>query len=400
MLPVVVLVLLALTTTTVGLTCPYESDVTNWLNSEHILCKKLVFATLLRDANAPLLSPKSRSILELEAAGDRPPVLLHLLASPTSAEECVHPLLAKKMTDSSPQSIFHLHQDVWRAKRNIVCDRLLMRLGRFRTRIFARKTSVCRIQQDVAREFLEENHLWSSTRAKHNYGLFDCNETLVAVATFSKCRTVMRNGITHKSHELLRFCTRRDGTVVGGITKLIKAFVVDQQPDDIVTVVDRDWGKGDGWHSLGFETVNTMSPLVMVVKDGARHHLVGAGIQNENKGSGGRLGLPSNVLEELSFITNAEQARECLARHGYYPVYDTGVERLMMLVPNSKAMQQRGSDCRAIDLWKTSVPTYASSYYSQNAGIAAVLKDIERMDSSSLTTHPWDSTEDAASLKS
>ena len=128
-----------------------------------------------------------RTLLELTTPVDRPPVLLHLLPSPSCSKECVSPILTKQMTDSFSLPIIHLHQDVWRAKQDIVCNRLLMRLGRTNSRIFARKTTVKRINGDVARCFLQEHHLWSATKAKHNYGLFDSvTNELVAVATFSK----------------------------------------------------------------------------------------------------------------------------------------------------------------------------------------------------------------------
>jgi len=398
-----VVVALLLLSTAAALSCSsYEHEVTDWLNSENVKWRKVKFpARHDTDGSAP------RHLLELSTSSDRPPVLLHLLPSPDSIDESASPTLTKEMTESSTQPIIHLHQDVFRAKPEIVRSRLLMRLGRTRFRVFARKTLARRINANVARDFLEEHHLWSSTRAKHNYGLFvvDRNEEeeLVAVATFSKRRTVVRGGIPHYSHELLRFCTQRDGTVVGGITKLVKAFCVDQNPDDIVTVVDRDWGPGAGWHSLGFETVHVMSPLVMVVgEDGVRRHLVGAGIQNgSNAKSAGRLGLSSEVLGELSSITDAAQALTCVVRHGFYPVYDTGVERLMMLLPNSEAANKRGDGESALELWKESLPTYTSSYYSNNSGIAALLKSVESIDSSVETREgPLDSSEALASVAS
>lgn len=371
----------------ISLSCPYECEVTDFFNSERVSWRKKATFSWPRHETAANMPP-SRELLELTTpSSDRPPVLLHLLTSPTCSEECVSPILTKKMTDSSALPIIHLHQDVWRAKRNIVCNRLLMRLGRTNSRIFARKTTAKRINTDVARSFLEEHHLWSATKAKHNYGLFDGEKELVAVATFSKGRTVLRGGVPHQSHELLRFCSKQDGTVVGGITKLIKAFVREQKPDDIVTVVDRDWGPGSGWHALGFEAVHAMPPLVMAVKDGERRHLVGAGIQkysDTKKTSAGRLGLTADVLGELASIDDVSKARNCLARHGFYPVYDTGVERLMMVVPDSDAASVKEGDCdrSSVELWKHSVPTYAASYYSNNSGIAALLGDIEQMDKS------------------
>ena len=107
-------------------------------------------------------------------------------------------------------------------------------------------------------EFLQSNHLWGATRAKYYYGLFErCpqgNLVAVAVATFSSRRKVFRKDRIYRSHELLRYCSLRDTTVVGGISKLCKKFIQEAAPDDIVTVVDRDWGCGSGWHSMSFET--------------------------------------------------------------------------------------------------------------------------------------------------
>jgi hypothetical protein len=375
MMLAIIFVLLFLHSVT-AFSCPFECEVTNWLDSQDISWRQVSFSTARRHEEETHLPP--RPFLELTTPLDRPPVLLHLLPSPTCSRECVSPILTKQLTDSFSLPIIHLHQDEWRAKHDIVCNRLLMRLGRTNSRIYARKTTVRRINGDVARGFLQEHHLWSATKGKHNYGLSDSDNELVAVATFSKARAVLRGGTPHISHELLRFCTKQDGTVVGGITKLVKAFVREQKPDDIVTVVDRDWGTGTGWHALGFETVHVMSPLVMVVNDGARRHLVGAGIQNDKKSkTSGRLGLPANVVEELSSIADSKEALKCLADHGYNPVYDAGVERLMMIVPKNGRNERS-----AVELWRHSVPTYATSYYSNNSGIAALLDYIEQQDMS------------------
>jgi len=238
-------------------------------------------------------------------------------------------------------------------------------------------------------------------------------EQLVAVASFSSRRKIVRRGQPHKSHELIRFCTQRQIMVVGGISKLLRAFVVDQQPDDIVTVVDRDWGPGDGWHGLGFETVHIMPPLVMVVDSaGKRRHLVGAGIQTPPDSSSAdttdgsttndntlisseRFGLEQYVLDELKALSSPTEAMQCLDRHGYHPVYDVGVERLFMVVPKQQPKQKQkqhlnDSNSSAVtnrDLWEQSVPSYTASYYSNNSGIASLLSYSEAPSSKPATTN-------------
>ena len=93
----------------------------------------------------------------------------------------------------------------------------------------------------------------------------------MAVASFGPRRRVVRAGKQHSSHELIRFCTLVNGQVVGGLSKLVTHFVREHKADDVVTVIDRDWGAaGSGWHRLGFDTVHVMPSLVMAVGGGRR----------------------------------------------------------------------------------------------------------------------------------
>ena len=41
----------------------------------------------------------------------------------------------------------------------------------------------------------------------------------------------MRGGTSHRSFEMIHFCAKRDGHVVGGLSKLLKAFIRDQVPE-------------------------------------------------------------------------------------------------------------------------------------------------------------------------
>lgn len=367
---------------------PYIHEVTKWLDGENLPWREIQQTDF----------PATNSILSL--GPEEAKLTLHLLPTPTKPSECVPATLTKQMTDACidgdilwANQIIHLHQDVWRAKEDIVKCRLLAKIGRTPSRIFARKTKSRRIDAPTAMAFLEHNHLWGATKAKFYYGLFAAStDELVAVATFSSRRKILRNETPHRSHELVRYCAKRDGTVVGGISKLIKAFVVEHTPDDIVTLVDRDWGPGSGWHKLGFETVHIMPPLVMVTSptDGLRRHLVGAGIQEGTKT--GRPGLPLAVMEELDVIHNPTESFQRLSFHKFYPVHDTGVERLMMLVPNSEA--SGGIERSPKDLWRLSKPTYGPTYYSGNSGVTALLREAEK------AGLPLDSQEERASIAS
>jgi len=176
----------------------------------------------------------------------------------------------------------------------------------------------------------------------------------------------------------------------------IAAFCRDFAPDDVVTCVDRDWGDGSGWQSIGFDRVSVMPPLVMVVgEDGVRRYLVGAGIGSKtdpNPNRNGRPGISTEVFEDLNRTIGETEAVECVASHNLYPVYDAGVERRILLIRNNKmeshALVRRQeldledlgvpSDLNALELWASSTPSFPNEYYSQNSGINSLLERAQK----------------------
>ena len=325
-------------------------------------------------------------------------ICLHLLPTPTSLESIYPSHHCQQLMKDYHKKMIHLHQDVWIRKQDIVQCRLLHQLDlisrdnhqqqmKKKKRIYARKTTVQRINATLATTFLQKHHLWGSpTRsAKYYYGLFstsldDTQEELVAVASFSSRRKVHRQNQVYKSHELIRYCSESHTSVIGGISKLCSHFIQTIQPDDIITVIDRDWGDGSGWHSLGFQTVSIMDPLPMVVQKyndfGIRQHLIGAGITTNHTNSTNqyvnqdRLGLSQSILDQLNTKDNYEDVIQCLHQHDLYPIYDTGVERLIKIItPHSN--QNTTTD----ELWNDSKPSYAKSYYSPNQGISILLQN-------------------------
>ena len=152
---------------------------------------------------------------------------LHIIPTPTNLSSCMQPNLFKKLTDDATlpfKTLIHLHQDVWKNKKEIVQARISAKVNRVNHRWYARKTIPKRIDITTTIDFLETHHLWGATRSKFNYGLFS-NDELVAVGTFSPRRHVQR-GVSsrpYRSHELIRYCAKRDGHVIGGITKLVSS---------------------------------------------------------------------------------------------------------------------------------------------------------------------------------
>ncbi len=145
--------------------------------------------------------------------------------------------------------------------------------------MFARNCEVRKIDRQTADTFLDANHIYGSASCRDCYGLFrrrvtgasehrssrlpgaseltssgdpvagafedmtadslqpadSCAGELVAVATFSNARRWEKQGRTVSSYEWVRYASLRDTRVVGGMGKLLKAFVSDRHPDDVMT---------------------------------------------------------------------------------------------------------------------------------------------------------------------
>lgn len=152
-------------------------------------------------------------------------------------------------------SKFKIYEDWWVAKPEVVISKIRA-LNGSSDRIFARKTKVKKIDKPTCDAFLEENHIYGTTKAKHKIGLFYQDE-LVATATFS----AQRNLAIGRSVELIRFCSKNGTTVVGGLDKLLKFYIKEYTPDHIMTYVDKDWGRGKAFLALGFELTAEKEPI-------------------------------------------------------------------------------------------------------------------------------------------
>lgn len=132
--------------------------------------------------------------------------------------------------------------------------------------VFARNCDVRRIDRKTADAFLAANHIYGSASCRDCYGLFRRRATgaaekaacqpessaetahtvhamenvpsageLVAVATFSNARRWEKQGRIISSYEWVRYASLKDTRVVGGMGKLLKAFIEERRPDDIMT---------------------------------------------------------------------------------------------------------------------------------------------------------------------
>ena len=194
--------------------------------------------------------------------------------------------LSEKINQQN-QRIIHLWEDVWIDKKDLVQSRILAMIGNF-SRLNARHCFIERIDKPTADKFLNDNHLQGSVKAKFKYGLFlktqyvekflgkeNTQNELIAVATFSGGRTFKegeRKG--SRSYELIRFASLKGFVVVGGMDKLLKAFIAEHSPDDIMSYADRDWSDGRSYLKLGFKKIDVLSPQKFVLDISAKRILI------------------------------------------------------------------------------------------------------------------------------
>jgi len=149
-----------------------------------------------------------------------------------------------------------LWEDLYINHPVVINSRILSLLG-ISSRIYARKTTVSSISQEVLDVFVAENHLNIPLRAKYRYGLYHLQK-LVAIMAFGRSCPIQVSGTTYKSYELLRYCSMVNCTVVGGLSKLIHHFEEKINPEHIMTYVDREWSEGKSYINLGF-TIDTFT---------------------------------------------------------------------------------------------------------------------------------------------
>ena len=105
----------------------------------------------------------------------------------------------------------------------IVKSMILHRLLKSPNKFYARKCKIKNVEQNLAKHFLNENHLQGYRYAKYNFGLFYENE-LISILSVNQGRGKFIKGTT-KSYEVVRFANKLLCSVCGGYSKLINYFI-------------------------------------------------------------------------------------------------------------------------------------------------------------------------------
>jgi len=175
---------------------------------------------------------------------------------------------SERLSNDPVRKTIHIDCDVIFSSSEKLLARIEGVFG-FGSRIYARDTVVARVDKKVAMEFQEEHHLQLALPGKYRYGLYHQGE-LVSIAVFSGGRKMNDTPLDYRSFELIRFCHKGSDIVIGGLSKLIKAFRKDFKPGDIMTYADLDWCQDSSLEKIGFIPIQKTPPQLILVREGIR----------------------------------------------------------------------------------------------------------------------------------
>jgi len=169
-------------------------------------------------------------------------------------------------------NLFHIWEDDWLYRKNILKSMILNKIGKISNRIFARNCEVKVLTDNkLIRDFLEKNHLQGFVGSSIKLGLFSNNE-LVSIMTFGGLRKSLGQKGIDGSFELLRFCNKLNYNVVGGASKLMKYFIKNYSPCNIISYSDFSRSDGNLYKKLGFELSHLSEPNYYYIINGVRNH--------------------------------------------------------------------------------------------------------------------------------
>lgn len=219
----------------------------------------------------------------------------------------------KMKTDMcEPKGIYLLHvfgYD-WANKKEIIKS-IICNAIRHDDKIYARNCVIKEVNSSEARAFLDENHRQGHCGSSIRIGLY-YQDKLVSLMTFGSPRRGIGNN--SQQYELLRFCSCKYMSVVGGASKLFKYFIRTYNPSSIISYSDRAHTTGNIYKVLGFNEICRSDANYRWVqeKTDKDYHRINAQKQN----------IKQFLKDDTIDLSETEV--KIMASHGYVQVFDSG----------------------------------------------------------------------------
>lgn len=133
-------------------------------------------------------------------------------------------------------------------KFDIVRSIILNKFNKSSDKAYARKCDIRNVDKDETQNFLNKNHLMGRGTGR-GYGLYLKGELVCLIQVRWKNKK-------DKFLEISRFCSKLNCSVAGGWSKLIAHVIKIEQPNKIMTFIDRRYGSGDYLKKMGWTKVS------------------------------------------------------------------------------------------------------------------------------------------------
>lgn len=203
-------------------------------------------------------------------------------------------------------TLYHIFEDEWLYKKDIVKSMIANILGCTSQTIYARKCQIQEISSKECSDFLIKNHIQGNCLGKIRIGLF-YNAELVSVMLLGHARHFAGSG--KQQWELLRMCSKLDYKIVGGASKMFRYFLKTYNPQEVITFADKRWSVGNVYNKLGFELYNESKPNYYYVIGNKRFY---------------RYNFRKSILKAKYGCPDDMTEREFCRNQKWYRIYDCG----------------------------------------------------------------------------
>lgn len=221
----------------------YETEITNLLRGWGISCYKS--KKIIAPYEIDIYCPDYKIGIEINGN-------LYHSFNADNAPHCegkdkFYHRMKSELAEKQGVFLFHIfeYELLDKRKKEIIFSQLRNLFFKNNTRIFARNCEICEISREEKNQFLLENHRQGADNSAVYYGLKHDGK-IVSVMTFAKPRFT-----TKYEWELVRFCSLRDTTVIGGASKLFK-FFTDTHRGCIISYSDMAKTSGKVYSKMGF----------------------------------------------------------------------------------------------------------------------------------------------------
>ncbi len=158
-----------------------------------------------------------------------------------------------KLCEDKNITLFHIFDYEYMERPELIKSMIKSKIG-LNEKIYARKCIIKEIETKDEVTFFNQNHLSKYATSKICYGLY-YNEDLIMCASFSKSRFDKKY-----EWELIRLASKININVIGGMSKLIKHFEKENNPNSLMSYVDRRLSNGTSYIKNGFTFIGYTKP--------------------------------------------------------------------------------------------------------------------------------------------